>query len=118
MKRFAILGLALLASACSNEAAGVRLTHDAPASTAPAVAPVARNEPVFYNGKVYQVALQPEAGGYGLNVSGMTAAQQKDAIAVATSTLHHFTCRDSQKARFSTQPSYASGLWQFHGNCG
>lgn len=117
MNRFAALVLTLLLAACSNEPAGVRLTRDQPADTA-AIAPVARNEPVFYNGKVYHVALLPEPGGYGLNVSGMTAAQQKDAVALATSTLQHFTCKDSQKARFDGQPSYVSGLWQFHGNCG
>jgi hypothetical protein len=116
MNRFAILALAILLSACSNEAAGVRLTHDVPASAAPASG--SRNEPVFYNGKVYQVALVPEQGGYGLNISGMSAAQQKDAVALATSSFHHFTCKDSQKVQFGGQPSYVSGQWQFHGNCG
>jgi hypothetical protein len=116
MNRFAILVLALLLSACSSEPAGVRLTHDEP--VAAPVVKSARTEPVFYNGKVYQVTLVPEQGGYGLNVSGMTAQQQKDAVGLATSAFHHFTCKDSQKARFVSQPSYVSGQWQFHGNCG
>ena len=116
MNRFVILGLALLLSACSNDPAGVRLTHDQPSSPMPISGP--RNEPVFYNGKVYHVALQPEQGGYGLNVLGMSAQQQKDAVGLATSALHHFACKDSQKARFVSQPSYVSGQWQFHGNCG
>ena len=116
MNRFAILALALLLSACSNDAAGVRLTHDVPA--APMVVSGPRNEPVFYNGKVYHVALLPEQGGYALNVSGMTSAQQKDAVALATSSFHHFTCKDSQKVQFGGAPTYASGQWQFHGNCG
>ena len=116
MNRFAILSLAMLLAACSSEPTGVRLTHDLPATAS--IAPVARNEPVFYNGKVYHVAILPETGGYSLNVLGMSAGQQKDAVALATSTLHHFTCKDSQKASFSSQPSYVSGQWQFHGNCG
>ena len=116
MNRFAILSLAIILSACSNEAAGVRLTHDQPAA-APVIASP-RTEPVFYNGKVYQVTLVPEQGGYGFNIAGMSAQQQKDAMALATSALHHFACKDSQKARFVSQPSYVSGQWQFHGNCG
>ena len=116
MNRFAILSFALVIAACSNDPAGVRLTHDAPPS-APVIS-AARTEPVFYNGKVYQISIIPEQGGYGLNVSGMSAQQQKDAVGLATSALHHFACKDSQKARFVSQPSYASAQWQFHGNCG
>ncbi len=116
MNRFAFLVLTLLLSACSSQPTGVRLTHDEPPSAA--VVTSARTEPVFYNGKVYQVTLVPEQGGYAFNVAGMNAQQQKDAVGLATSALHHFACKDSQKARFVSQPSYVSGQWQFHGNCG
>jgi hypothetical protein len=116
MNRFAIMGLALVLSACSNEPAGVRLTRDQPPS-APTIS-TARTEPVFYNGKIYQVAIVPEQAGYILNVSGMSAQQQKDAVGLATSALHHFACKDSEKARFVSQPSYTLGQWQFQGNCG
>lgn len=116
MNRFAILGLALFVSACSNEPAGVRLARVQPAS--PVIVSGLRKEPVFYNGKVYQIALQPEPGGYAMDVSGMTAAQQKDAIGLATSSFQYFTCKDSEKVQFTGPPSFVSGLWQFHGKCG
>lgn len=117
MNRFAILAAAaLILSACSHDPEGIRLTHDVPASPAAMTSP--RTEPVFYNGKVYRLNVQPDQGGYGLSISGMAPTQQKDAVAVATSAMHQFACKDSQKIGFSGQPSYASGLWQFHGNCG
>jgi hypothetical protein len=116
MNRFAILSLTVILAACSNQPSGVRLTHDQP--TAAPVISAPRTEPVFYNGKVYQVTLVPEQGGYAFNISGMSAQQQKDAVNLATSALHHFACKDSQKAHFVSQPSYVSSQWQFHGNCG
>ncbi len=116
MNRFAIITAMLFLSACSHEPTGIRLTHDVPAPASTMNGP--RSEPVFYNGKVYHLNVQPEAGGYGLAISGMAPTQQKDAVAVATSSLHQFACKDSQKISFTGQPSYAAGVWQFHGNCG
>ena len=118
MNQFAIVTATLLLAACSRQPDGIRLTHDQPAAPVTGAIPQAHSEPVFYNGKVYHFSLSPEQGGYGLAISGMNAAQQKDAVAVATTSLHHFACKDSQKARFIGAPTYSSNMWQFHGNCG
>ena len=50
--------------------------------------PKARSEPIFYNGKTYQLDFGPASGGaYDMVVSGMSSKQKKDAVAVATSAL-------------------------------
>ncbi len=80
--------------------------------------PVARTEPVFYNGKTYQVAINPVSdGSVALNIGGMTGAQGKDANALASSTLFHFACRDSQKAQLQGQPVFDGASWKATGRC-
>jgi len=110
----AVFALAL--AACSHDPAGVRLTHDAPAETTPALA--AKVEPVFYNGKTYKVSLTPNADGtVAMRIAGMGAAQAKEATALATDTLHHFACKDSQKAVLTAPPAYDGTGWFAAGHC-
>jgi hypothetical protein len=108
---------ALILAGCSHDPAGIRIAHEAPAvATTPA--PAARVEPVFYNGKTYQVSLAPAADGtVGLSIAGMAAAQAKDAAALTSSTLHHFACKDSQKAVLQAPPAFATGIWRARGRC-
>ena len=81
-------------------------------------APAARVEPVFYNGKTYQVSFTPGAdGSVGMSIVGMTAAQAKDAAALSTSTLHHFACKDTQKAVLSAAPAFDGSAWKASGRC-
>ena len=88
---------ALMLNACSQEPTGVRVTQEAPPAAAIVVKP--RTEPVFYNGKTYQVSLSPAGNGAAqISIAGMNENQKKDASGLATSALHHFTCKDSQKA--------------------
>ena len=114
-------GLILIAAgaglaACSNDPA-VRITNSKPAAAAPA--PVARSEPVFYNGKTYKLDFAPKAGGvYDMTVSGMSAKQQKDAEAVATSSLGYFACPDGQRGKLQNTPSYANAKWRMQAKCG
>jgi hypothetical protein len=85
-----ILSVAVVITGCEG-GPGARITRNKPAP-----APVARSEPIFYNGKTYQLDFRPGGAGiYDMTVSGMTAKQQKDAIAVATSSLGYFACPDS-----------------------
>jgi hypothetical protein len=120
MNRSLLLLLAVALCACSNEPSGVRITQAAPAPTpAPIVVKAApRSEPVFYNGKIYQINFAPDpAGGYAFAVSGMTANQQKDAVAVSTSSLRQFACKEKQWSQLLDQPSYNGGKWRMSVHC-
>jgi hypothetical protein len=102
-------------AACSNDPA-VRITNSKPAA---APAPQARSEPIFYNGKTYKLDFGPRGGGvYDMTVSGMSAKQQKDAEAVATSSLGYFACPEGQKGKLQNKPSYASAKWRMQAKCG
>jgi hypothetical protein len=113
-------GLILLAAgavlaACGNDPA-VRITNSKPAA---APAPQARSEPVFYNGKTYRLDFAPKASGvYDMTVSGMSGKQQKDAEAVATSSLGYFACPDGQRGKLQNTPSYANAKWRMQAKCG
>lgn len=110
-----ILVAAALGLAACSEPSGVRIAHDKPA--APMAAP--RSEPIFYNGKTYRLDFAPASPGlYDMAVSGMGAKQQKDAVAVATSSLAYFACPDGQKGRLQGNPAYAGGKWRMQAKCG
>lgn len=110
-----LLAAATSLSACA-EAPGVRITKNKP-QAAPAAA--ARSEPVFYNGKTYRLDLRPRGSGvYDMTVSGMTAKQQKDAEAVATSSLGYFACPEGQRGKLQNKPSYTSAKWRMQAKCG
>ena len=106
--------VAALLAACSQPSS-VRITNERPAP--PQMA--ARSEPVFYNGKTYRLDLAPRGAGlYDLAVSGMGPKQQKDAVAVATSSLAYFACRDGQRGQLQTSPAYADARWRMQARCG
>ena len=105
----------LLLTACSQEPAGIRVVSGA--DSAPNVTK-AKTEPIFYNGKTYQVSVAPAPDGAAtIQIAGMGPAQARDASGLATSALHHFTCRDSQKAVLNAAPAFAGGTWQATGHC-
>jgi hypothetical protein len=111
----AVVSLALLA--CSRPDAGVRVTAEKPVAPAPVAK--ARVEPVFYNGKTYQFRMTPRSGGLNdLSVAGMTSTQQKDAIAVATSSLRYFGCPDRKTGKLVGEPRYADAVWSMSARCG
>jgi hypothetical protein len=117
MNRFVslfIVGLTL--SACSHDPAGIRITKQEAAPAMVQAQP--RSEPVFYNGKTYQINFTPApAGGYAMAVGGMSAAQQKDAVAVATSSLRQFACKSNQIGKLLSQAQYSGGQWQMTAHC-
>lgn len=116
MQRIVILTLAGLVLAACNESAKVRITNEKP------VAAVAksRSEPIFYNGKTYHLDFSAREGSsvYDMAVSGMSARQKKDAVAVATSSLGYFACPDGQKGRLQNEPAYADAKWRMQAKCG
>lgn len=110
------IALGLPLAACNNEASGVRISAE---KSAPTPAPRARSEPIFYNGKTYQLDFRPGAGGtFDMAVGGMSAKQEKDAVAVATSSLRYFACPDGKNGKLTTSPTYAAGAWKMQARCG
>ncbi len=112
----ALLSLALMG--CSQTDNGVRVSTEKPV---PPVAPAqkARIEPIFYNGKTYQLRMVPAGGGvYDMAVAGMSAGQQKDAVAVATSSLRYFACPDGKTGKLTNQPRYTEASWRMSARCG
>jgi hypothetical protein len=78
-----------------------------------------RREPIFYNGKTYQLDFAPLDGGkFAMAVNGMTEKQQKDAVAVATSSLRYFKCPDGQNGVLTNAPSYVDAQWRMTARCG
>lgn len=115
----AILGLALPLAACNNEANGVRISTDAKAAAPNAVVLKPRSEPIFYNGKTYQLDFAPgSSGSFDMAVGGMNAKQEKDAVAVATSSLRYFACPDGKTGKLTSKPAYAGGAWKMQARCG
>ncbi len=78
-----------------------------------------RSEPVFYNGKTYQLdySYAKSSKAFDMRVSGMGPKQQKDAEAVATSSLRYFACREGQSSQMIGGPSYAGGVWTVQAKC-
>ncbi len=78
-----------------------------------------RSEPVFYNGKTYQLdyTYTKSSRAFDMRVSGMGPKQPKDAEAVATSGLRYFACPDGQSGQMTGAPSYASGVWNVQAKC-
>lgn len=112
--------MVLLVAGCSSADKGVRVSQDV---QTPAVAPApkvaSRTEPIFYNGKTYTLKFAPTDGGvYAMSVLGMGAGQKKDAIAVATSSLRYFKCKDGQNGLLKSGPSYVDSTWNLTAKCG
>jgi hypothetical protein len=120
MNRKLLLSLTFALAACTSQDSGVRVTAQVPVKPtpkAPAV-PQTRTEPVFYNGKTYQLHFSPAAPGtYAMTVSGMSAGQKKDAEAVATSSLRYFACKEGHAGKLTDTPRYESSIWRMTARC-
>jgi hypothetical protein len=116
----AILMISLLAlCACAQKDNGVRVAAGKPVAKPATPAPVSRSEPVFYNGKTYRVNLTPGAeGGYHVAVGGMSSSQQKDAVAVATSSVRYFGCPDGKTGKLNDTPKFDGTSWKMSTRCG
>jgi hypothetical protein len=115
MNRIALIIILYTLTACSQSPSAIRITNDqVPAQ----VQAKPRSEPVFYNGKTYQLDFAPDAGGgYVMSVSGMSAKQEKDAVAITTSSLRYFACKDSQTSKLLTKPTYIESKWNLTAHC-
>jgi hypothetical protein len=111
------LALILPLAACQSTDNGVRISAEKAAPAA--VVAKARSEPIFYNGKTYQLDFSPVGGGtFAMAVGGMSAKQEKDAVAVATSSLRYFACPEGKSGKLSSKPAYANGNWKMQARCG
>jgi hypothetical protein len=107
--------LIALLSGCSSDKTGIRVTNDSAAASS---ATGSRREPIFYNGKTYQLDFAPlDGGSFAMAVSGMGKGQQKDAVAVATSSLRCFKCPDGQNGTLTDQPEYVDSQWRMTARC-
>ena len=115
---FILVAFALVLAGCSQSTSGVRITQGVPQVSPAVVQAAPKSEPVFYNGKVYQINFAPDpSGGYAMAVSGMSAAQQKDAVAISTSSLRQFACKEKQSGKLLTQPVYSDSKWRMTAHC-
>ena len=119
MKNVLLIVCAVGLAACSQKDNGVRVSAGKPVAKITAPKPVSRSEPVFYNGKTYRVNLTPAGGGvYDVAVNGMSGAQQKDAVAVATSSVRYFGCPDGKTGKLTNKPVYGDQSWKMSARCG
>jgi hypothetical protein len=117
MMRLFLVPFVLIAvlSGCSSDKTGIRVTND---STAASSSTESRREPIFYNGKTYQLDFSPlDSGSFAMAVNGMGKGQQKDAVAVATSSLRYFKCPDGQNGVLTDSPRYEENQWRMTARC-
>lgn len=109
-----LAAVALTLAACKT-GKEVRITSEAP----PAVQTRPRSEPIFYNGKTYHLDFSSSGSGlFDMAVSGMGPKQEKDAVAVATSSLGYFACPEGQRGKLQTEPAYMDTKWRLQARCG
>jgi len=79
-----------------------------------------RSEPIFYNGKTYQLDYNyiEGKGAFDMKVSGLGPRQQQDAMNIATSALSYFACPDGQRGKIMGLPIYVGKKWTAYGKCG
>jgi len=114
MKRFLLLlALSFLLAACAKKS-GVDIT-----STQPAVQTQARSEPIFYNGKQYNMAYtyNEPLNAFDVKVSGLGAKQGKDAKNIVFSGVRYFACPDPQVAQIIGEPRYTGSDWLLQARC-
>jgi hypothetical protein len=108
-----VCGLVLLA-ACTTKSK-IEITR-----VAPTVQTKSRSEPVFYNGKNYQLdyAYNETQRVFDMKVDGLGPKQQKDATNIATSSLAYYACPDGQRGKLTGAPVYIDGKWALQAKCG
>jgi len=112
---FVPIVLILVLSGCSSDKPGIRVTNDSAGAVS---SNTSRREPIFYNGKTYQLDFAPLDGGrFAMAVNGMGKGQQKDAVAVATSSLRYFKCPDGQNGVLTDSPQYVDNQWRMTARC-
>ena len=113
MKEIAVICCLALLGACSSS--NVKINR-----TTATVQTTSRSEPIFYNGKTYQLDYNyiEGQGAFDMKVSGLKPQQQQDAVNIATSALSYFACPDGQRGKIIGLPIYVGKKWTAYGRCG
>ncbi len=108
-----ICGIALLGACTSKSKVSINRTSQT-------VQTKSRSEPIFYNGKTYQLdyTYGEGRGAFDMKVSGLGPKQQQDAVNIATSSLGYFACPDGQRGRIIGAPTYGDDRWTIQAKCG
>jgi len=79
-----------------------------------------RSEPIFYNGKTYQLDYVFNQGQnlFDMKVGGLGPSNKQDAINIATSALGYYSCPSGKRGRLQGEPAYAGGKWDLKATCG
>ena len=123
MVRQRVILVALILAA----AVGCEKRQDVNIVSSPYATGKTHTEPVVFNGKWYDVAFTFKASAnlYDVDVSGKGGrplgggdGDRKIVEQIGTSTVRHFACRDSQKARLVPGSSRHAGTrWQMQARC-
>ena len=114
MKKIALVICALvMLAACSSSKMKIN-------RTTATVQTASRSEPIFYNGKTYQLDYNyiDGQGAFDMKVSGLGPKQQQDAMNIATSGLSYFACPDGQRGKLMGMPVYVGKKWTAYAKCG
>jgi hypothetical protein len=114
MKKIALVICAFALLAGCTTGSKVTFNRGATVQTA------SRSEPIFYNGKTYQLDYNfiEGQGAFDMKVSGLSPKQQQDAVNIATSGLSYFACPDGQRGKLIGMPIYVSKKWTAYAKCG
>lgn len=120
MRRHVVFFAAALAAAGCQEARGVRIV------SSPYADGVKHTEPVFYNGKHYEVSFRFNAGAdlYHVTVAGKgrrlggTPGDQEIVEQVAVSAVRHFACPTGQRGQVVPGSArHGDGAWALDARC-
>lgn len=124
VKTFAVSGVTVMAvAACASDKPELAAINTNPS---PYAQGQAHTEPLYYNGRTYQVQFRHIIAEqvFAVNVSargrslGKTAADRRIVSEVGRNAINHFACKDSQKAQIldgSVQPSAVG--WKMRARC-
>jgi hypothetical protein len=115
MKKISVITCALVLLAACTTKSKIEVTH-----VAPTVQTKSRSEPIFYNGKNYQLdySFNEAQSVFDMRVSGLGPKQQKDATNIATSSLAYYACPDGQRGKLIGTPAFVDGKWALQAKCG
>lgn len=115
MKKIIVLIVSVAALAACASKSKVDVTR-----SEPEIQTNSRSEPIFYNGKTYQLDYEFNQGQnlFDMKVAGLGPKNKQDAINIATSALSYYSCPDSKRGRLQGEPVYNGGKWDLKAMCG